>query len=557
MLISAPLTTLAQDPGEGGPVIEGLVGTSANIGSFNPLRCSGTDCARIYSFLFPGLIGVDLETADFAPADEDNDTTLALSWDISEDGTEYTFHLRDDAFWNDGTPITAHDLKFSYDAIASGEIESDFTGWVDQIIIDVEVIDDYTIKFTYGEASCDALNVAGAVIPVPRHRFNDDWTQMVESDFDRSPDVTAGIFNFERVGDGQVVLVANQDIYGFSDSIIPEGFIYVDVPDTTVAVERLLAGELNYLESPERQRRAELRENPDILTFEFPANGWNYIGLNLADPENPQNGYDEDGNFIDQGHHPIFGDVQVRRAVQLGTDVQQMVDTVSLGEGTVMAAQELPTSWALNPDLQPVPFDPAAAAELLEEAGWVMGDGDVRVCEGCQYSEEGAPLSFSLMVVDSSPNSERLALLFQDNMKDIGVQVDLQILEFNTILGNLTGQIYDAVLLAWSNSYPVNPDMTQIFGGEADVVSSGFNSGSYHNPEVMALNEQARILPGCDPDERAALYHQVQAGLQADQPYIWLYTVNDMYAARIEVDGFAPEPNAAFWNIHTWEIDTP
>lgn len=553
-----PLSALAQEPGSGGPVIEANISGNANIGSFNLLRCSGTDCARIGQFLFPGLVGVNPETGDFASAEQFPSTALALRWEISEDGKEYTFYMRDDAFWSDGSPITANDVKFSFDAIASGEIESDLSGYVDAFVQSVEVIDDYTVKFTFGEASCDALSLAGAVYPLPSQYFGGDFTKMVDPEFDRSPAVTGGIFNFGRFDGDQIVLTANPNAWGIiNDVVIPEGFIYVDVPDTTVAVERLLSGEINFLDGPERQRRQELIDSPDVQTFEFPANGWNYIGLNLADPTNPQNGLDEDGNPIDQGHHPILGDVQVRRALQLAMNVQEMIDIVSLGQGVQMAANEIPSSWAISPDLQPIPHDPDAAAAMLDEAGWVLDDDGVRVCQGCEYAEEGTPLRFALLVPDGSVNAERIALLFQDQLKAVGVEVDVQILDFNTVVSQITGQTFDAVLLAWSNGYPVNPDVAQIFNASADVVGAGFNFTSYRNPDMEALNEQARVLPGCDPAERAALYWQVQETLQNDQPYLWLYTANDMYAARAEVEGFSPFANQPFWNVETWQIDQP
>lgn len=561
MAIAVPFTALAQEPGSGGPIIEANTSGNANIGSFNPLRCSGTDCARIYAFLFPGLVGVNPETGDFASVEDFPSNALALRWEISEDGTEYTFYLRDDAFWSDGTPITANDVKFSYDAIASGQIESDFSGYVDAEgtgIQSVEVIDDYTVKMTFYNPTCTALSLAGAVLPLPAHHFNNDPLAVVDEEFDRNPAVTGGIFNFGRFDGEQIVLTANPEAWGMiNDTVVPEGFIYLDVPDTTVAVERLLSGEVNYLDAPERQRRQELIENEDIQTFEFPANGWNYIGLNLADPTNPQNGVDEEGNLIDQGNHPIFGDQRVRRALQLGMDVQEMIDVVSLGQGVQMAANEIPSSWAVSPDLQPLPYDPEAASAMLDEAGWVRGDGDVRVCQGCMYAEEGTPLQFTLLVPDGSANAERLALLFQDKLKAIGVTVDVQILDFNTVIEQILGQTFDSVLLAWSNGYPVDPDIAQIFATEADVVGSGFNFTSYQSESVMDLNTQAATLPGCDPAERAELYYQIQEQMQEDQPYLWLYTANDMYAARAEVEGFAPYANQPFWNVETWQIAPP
>jgi ABC-type transport system substrate-binding protein len=553
LMTAALPATLAQGPGEGGPIIEANSAGSANIGSFNPLRCSGTDCARIASFLFPGLVGVNPETADFASVEDYPSTALALRWEVSEDGLEYTFYLRQDATWTDGTPITAQDIKFSFDAIASGQIESSLSGYVDAQVTGVEVIDDYTVKFTYAEASCDALSLAGAVSPLPRHVFNEDISQ-IAGDFDRNPSVSSGPFQFGRfdVSNGQIVLLANQNVAGLGEGgVIPEGFIYVDTPDDTVAVEGFIAGESNFIDSPLRQRREELKANPDIQTFEFPANGWNYVGLNLADPANPQNRFDEEGNEIEQGSHPIFSDVAVRRALQHGINVPEMIETVSLGQGIQMAANEIPSSWALNPDLAPIAYDPAAAAAILDEAGWVLAEGEeVR-------AKDGVTLEFGLLVPEGSPNAERIALLIQDRLSEINVRVNLQILDFNTIVGEITGQTFDAVLLAWSNGYPVNPDISQIFYGEADIVGAGFNFGSYYNPEMEALNAQARTLPGCDPAARAELYGQVQAILQADQPYLWLYSATDMYAASASVNGFGPFANQPFWNVETWKIDRP
>jgi peptide/nickel transport system substrate-binding protein len=558
LVLGLSATALAQEPGSGGPIIEGNISGSANIGSFNPIRCSGTDCQRIYGLMFPSIVGLNPETGQFTEPGEMAPGSLATNWTVSEDGLEYTFTLRDDIAWTDGTPITAGDMKFTYDAIASGEVESDFTGYVDALITAVDVIDDQTIKFTMASPTCNALGVIAAVYPLPAHYFENDYLNMVDSEYDRAPSVTAGPFQFERFGDGQVVLVPNQDFPDLqNDMIIPEGFIYLDVADTNVAVERLLAGEINFLETPQRDRREELKASEDIQTYEFGANGWNYIALNAADPENPQNGLDEEGNPIDQGQHPLFGEVNVRRALQYGLDVQEMIEIVSLNQGIQMAANELPTSWALNEDLAPIPHDPEMAGQMLDEAGWPLGDDGVRVCEGCGTAEDGTPFAFDLIVYEGSVNAERIGLLMQDQLSEIGVEVELRILEFNTAIGEITGQTFDAALMSWSNSWPADPDVQQIFSASVDVVGSGFNMTSYNSPEMEALNDEANTLPGCDLAERAALYGQAQEILQADQPYLWLYTANDMYAARAEVEGFAPYPNSPFWNVETWEIAQP
>ena len=114
----------------------------------------------------------------------------------------------------------------------------------------------------------------------------------------------------------------------------------------------------------------DIRAAPGVKAVSFPSNLWSFIGLNVADPDHPPPGLDDDGNLFDQGHHPIFGDGRVRRALQRAIDVQAIIQGAVNGEGTQMASILIPTSWAADPDLAPVPYDPALAAQMLDEAGW-------------------------------------------------------------------------------------------------------------------------------------------------------------------------------------------
>ena len=283
------------------------------------------------------------------------------------------------------------------------------------------------------------------------------------------------------------------------------------------------------------------------------SNSWSYIGLNNADPENPLPALDEDGNVVDQGGHPLFGDRNVRRAMQHAVDVQSLIEGALFGEGVQMASAELPTSWALNPDLAPVPFDQELAGQMLDDAGFPMGDDGVRVAnENAMYAEAGTPFEFELIYNDGSEAAGRVAALFQDQLREIGVTVVLSGLDFNTAIDLIGGQVYDAYLLGWQNGFPIDPDLSFIFTAEADEPPFGFNDTSYYNEELFALIEEARTLPGCDRDERAAIYYRVQEILQEDQPYIWLYSGTTVVAASNDVQNFAPYPNQTRWNIQDW-----
>ena len=147
-----------------------------------------------------------------------------------------------------------------------------------------------------------------------------------------------------------------------------------------------------------------------------------------------------------------------------------------------------------------------------------------------------------------------MATIIQDNLSQVGVQVDFQAIDWNTMLDIMYAQTYDAMILGWRQGYPDDPDLTQLFSLESDVVGAGDNTGSYNNPEVMDLLREARRVSGCDIVERANIYKEIQRIMQEDMPYMWLYAMDGMYAARAEVQGFEPYPAQMFWNIDDWTL---
>jgi len=158
-----PLAAQEVTPGEGGIIIEGNFG--GDPATFNPLLASDTSSARVAGFMFPAWIGVNPETAVHEPGRPD---ALVTDWTISEDGLTYTFTLRDDWTWNDGTPMTSADILYSWEAIASGVVETSLSYQVD-LIDSVTAPDANTIVVTFKAAACTNLTEASYWSPVPSH----------------------------------------------------------------------------------------------------------------------------------------------------------------------------------------------------------------------------------------------------------------------------------------------------------------------------------------------------------------------------------------------------
>jgi peptide/nickel transport system substrate-binding protein len=552
----------AQDkpkPGEGGVFIEGNFG--GDPASLNPILANDTASSRVTTFLFPALLGVDGN--GLFVKDDKNFAALVKDWTISSDGKVYTFKLRDDWKWSDGTPMTTKDVLYTWNVIkgaADNNIDTQLVFLLD-IIEKVEAPDATTLVVSFKDAACTALNNAGILYPVPSHVMPTDLKKFQDDPFNLKPTVTQGVFNFGdfRAGE-QVSLIANQDYPGkIGDAVYPKGWVYKNVPDQTVLVEQFLAGETNVIDGPPVNRRSDVRaaaDKKEVTIFDFPGNAWDYLALNYADPANPQNGVDKDGKRIDQGNHPLFGDVKVRQAIARALDVDAMIKAAVFGEGTRMNGTMVPASWAYAKDLAPIPLDVEAAKKMLDEAGFPVGPDGIRVAKGAKYAPDGTPFKFTLYTNEGNTRRGAIATLVQDQLKQIGIQVDFQAIDFNTLLKIMNSQTYDAFILGWRNGFPDDPDQTQLFGQSGDTVGSGSNNTSYYNPKVDELMQKALNLPGCDQKERAKIYGDIQKIFQEDLPYIPLFVINGMYAARANTEGFSPYPSLMYWNVDQWYLRT-
>ena len=576
-------------PGDGGVVVWGNQRGSTNIGPLMPIRCSGVDCADMNGLMYPDFIGLDPATLSFQPYTEDNlvSNALATGWEVENDGLRYVFTLRDDMTWNDGTPITANDIYFSFLAIQNGEdvgLSSSY-GPARADIANVEVIDETIVAVEFNEANCLALNRAALVTPLPAHAYDFDpsapdefdFTSLNGHPFDTEPTVTSGPYNFNRIEPGTAIYLEDNADY-VDGPTLTEGLVYLDVPDYNVMAERLLAGQesdVNFMFEPDNAVLPNLRESAEAQVFEAPGTIWHYVALNMADPNNPQPGFDENGDPIDQGIHPIFGDVLVRQALQHAVDIEEIIAGAQNGNASAMVTGTIPNAFTLHPELERRPFDLDDARDLLDEAGWVEegdplvdgGDG-LRVCRGCLYSVEvdpsfeGTPLTFEIMNVGDARND--VSIILQDSFAQLGVDMEIAVLDFNTMYDDRMGtQTFDAAVAGWRGGIPFNADQRSFFGAQSDIPDTtgsgeyGFNFGSWYNEEFEDLSEYifaGAAEDGCDEELIKEAAYRVQEIMYDEQPYLFLYALNSAFVARDDIQNFDPFPAQGVWNIDSWYV---
>ncbi|MGB1288041.1 MAG: ABC transporter substrate-binding protein, partial [Aggregatilineales bacterium] len=360
--------------------------------------------------------------------------------------------------------------------------------------------------------------------------------------------------------------------------VSPGEWIYRQVEDTNVEYEKFLAGDFTFITiAPDKQNEfrnlnESLSAEEQFQVLEYPSNSYAYVVWNQADPENPVNGRDENGQAADQGYHPIFSDKLVRQAMAHAIDVRAIIGTspdengdgatgILEGNGSLVTTHNHPgLSW-VDPEQAPYAYDPVMALDLLEEAGWMDNDGDgLLECNDCLYAREvdaaynGTPFEFELLTNSGNNIREGVGETMTTQLDELGITVDYQAIEFGTLVQVLLGQTYDGIIIGWSLGLPFDPDGRWALGSTSDLVGSGFNTGSYYNADLEAIWEAAVSVPGCDQEERAALYREAMNILYEDQPYLWLYAANTMVAAQPDVQNFDALPYNVDWNIDAWTI---
>jgi peptide/nickel transport system substrate-binding protein len=518
---------------QGGNVIESSFSDSSTL---NPIIASDQASNDVITQMFLGLVALEPFTGRVIGQ-------IAESWETSDDGLVYTFNLRDDILWSDGTQLTANDVAFTYDAINTDSVlsprRSNF-----ELVDSWEAIDDFTLELRLKSIDCTIIsNLTTGILPA--HAYDNDPENIAESDENTAPTIVSGPFTFvEWIPDDHITLAANPDFYLGKPNV--DTWTRRVYADESAELAGFLAGETQVISRGVGPQfvsviEGQIATGAPMNMSKFFDNGNVFVGLNLANPDNPQNGWDDldgDGKWtegepaLEQDPHPILSDLAVRQAIAYSVDYNGIINQVAFGEGTPTIANVWPSiEWAYNNDIPPYSQDLELAQSILEEAGWVDTDGDgVR-------EKDGQTLSFGLMTNAGNETRENIGVLIKDVLDSIGFQIELEYIEFGTVVQNLLGQTYDAVIIGFGGGAP-EPDDTSQFSYKNDEVGAGFNFVSYYNAQVEDNLAGGKGVAGCAEAERAPFYLENQELMHNDIPYIWLYTEleNGVWSDQLQIN---------------------
>jgi peptide/nickel transport system substrate-binding protein len=450
---------------------------------------------------------------------------LAESWEASEDGLTWTFHLRDTQ-WHDGEPVTAHDVEYTYHIIFNDEVISARNADTLALIDSVEAIDDSTVVFTLNEPNI-SMEASDQVI-VPKHIWEEhegNWNEFTNDDF---PIIGSGpwqVVDFET--DQFIRYQANEDYWrgapGFDELI----FQYYTEPDTAVAA--LEAGEVDIVGGLNEAQFNRLDGQDGITTNMAPNRRWVALRFNTG-------AQTADGEEFGDGH-PALTDVAVRQALHHAIDKQELIDRVTGGFG-VVASSIVPsvfdTIWWEPSGDDLVSFDLAEANRILDEAGYELGDDGIRV------TADGEPLVFSFGVDAGVAERENAALFIEEWWEEIGVGIDLVISE------DVHDQFYAGDIDFTFTGWGINPDPTYNFNRQSCGQLPGEPGGS--NSDTFYCNEYYDGLitaqqTDTDPDTRAATLAELQQILYDEAPliFLWYPAVLEAYNSE-KIEDIATQP---------------
>lgn len=385
----------------------------------------------------------------------------------------------------------------------------------------IEIVDDHTIKFRITEPFAPFLSYISMGI-IPAHVFNGDPGAAGKKDhpFNTETPIGTGPYRFiEWSRDEQVVLEANPDYWGEGPFI--QQWVMRVIPDQQEVTLALETGDLDLgnIQPEEFERMSQVGH---LRTFEYPTFSYTYLGYNLT--------------------NPLFQDKRVRQAITHAIDRNVIVDELLVGHGTVAHSHGSPARWDYNPDVPQFDYDPDRARQLLAEAGWTDTDGDGIL------DKDGQKFSFTLQTNQGNKIREDSAVLIQDYLKQVGIEVNVEFIEWNTFVNDhLLAKNFDAVIVGWSLG--VDPDAYEIW----HTNGGPFNFISYSNPRVDELLEQGRRT--LDQEERKRIYAEFQAILAEEQPYTFLYFANSLVGLHQRFQGpIGGTPAGIQWNINEWYV---
>ena len=502
----------------------------------NPITSSGASAGYIEGKMFESLVGMDKKTLLYT--DPNLATDVAK---VSDDHLVYEYNIRKDAYFSDGVPLDANNFIFYLKCIKNPFVDCAPLRNYFKDVKKAELIngDQYKLRITCTNPYFKMETMLNGLTAYPIHHYDpnnymenitfDELEKMVAEmsstdakdfenlpaykfaqefngkDMSRNP-LGSGPYIFKEWStDDKIVLERNPNYWAYKNGDLDENgyvekFVHKVVKDYDAAIIGLKAGELDVIGLPmekfmNQTNSKKITNNYTKELYNIP--GYGYIGWNQK--------------------NPLFKSKMVRRAMTHLLDRKQIIETLFYNEAEICKSPIYFKREEFNNDIVPWPYDPKIAKQILAEEGWKDTDGDGILDKIINGKKE----KFKFTVLSNNGNEVRkqIGLILAENCRKIGIEVDVQTLEWSIFLDQVSAQKFDAMILGWAMS-TTEPDPYQIWHS-SQAKGEGSNSISFINERVDELIELNRRE--YDSSKRIEYMMEFQEILHDEQPYTFIY----------------------------------
>jgi peptide/nickel transport system substrate-binding protein len=438
--------------------------------------------------------------------------SLATSWEASEDWSTVTFYLRQGVTFHDGTEFDAYAVKFNFDRVLDAEVASYNRENLLNGIAAVEVIDKYTVRFTTTGYQAGWFK---------KYVMTDDTLIISPASVEEFGYTDTGIngagtgpWRYEEYKEAQYVKLVRYDEY-WGGAPILEGLIFRPIPELQAAVIELQTGGVDFMMSLSSESLPALEADPSIIIAKEPDGSVR-------------------GLFFQQDAFPPFQDVRVRTALLMALDRHEIVEAFLEGVAVPIDTIIPIRSWGYDPNVATWPYDPAAAKQLLEDAGWVDTDGD-----GIR-EKDGQELAWTITTPDHRYLSDvEISEAAAHAWGEVGCKVSVEVLEWGAFLDKTVSPDVKTHHMMFIGSLNVSLDPI-LYVRHAYSKDRGISWHGYHNPTLDALYEKAQTEH--NQDIRAGLYYAISQLLFEDPLWVPLFNALGMAAHTSSLKGFTYSP---------------
>lgn len=511
--------------------------------TLNPIYAFGINEGVITDHLFLYLL--DLKWNE-KKGDVEAFPMLADSWQWNSDSTSIDIYLRKDAKWSDGKTISAYDVIYSFDIYSDREVQSRFYGMFKNFYHnefgEINAEKTFAVKDSFhliiNFLPDKVISLFDLAFPIiPKHiyeKLNRSKVQTAEINFNP---VTSGPYKLKKWERNQfIILEADKNSFLYDDNMIGE-VIFKIIPDYNSILTQLKKGEVDFAEDFRPSDAKQLSAQKNLKLASVKGRQYDYVGWNNID-----------GKYFFETKkirpHKLFGDRKVRQALSYAINRKEILEQYLLGFGS-LCNSPISEIFVNEYDsfLEGFEYNPDKAKALLKEAGWIDKD------KNGILEKDKMEFSFILNTPSGNPLREYAATVIKNNLKQVGIDVKVEKLEFGVLMDALLNRKIDAWILAWFVPLPI--DLKSYWYSDLNQTQMNFTGYQSNEADKIILELEKKH----SHNDYVDLMKQFQKIISEDQPVTFLYWFDNLVCYNNRIKSITIDPFGSIQRIWEWRLD--